>query len=191
VSRGRASDRISWAVDQLAVQPDARVLDLGCGHGVATALIGERLRGGVVVGLDRSEKMIAAAAKRNAAHAAAGRARFVTAEIGDAGLGNHAFDNIVALRFPPLLRGRAGPTLSAVRDHLVAAGALHVVEHPLTADRNSAVTDAIVLRLREYGLHVDSVSERQCQPGVCVVGRVAGSWRRRVFFSIRQPCRSP
>jgi cyclopropane fatty-acyl-phospholipid synthase-like methyltransferase len=174
MSPGSASDRMRWAVDQLDVQPDDRVLDLGCGHGVATALICEHLRDGVVVGLDRSEKMIAVAARRNAAHVAAGRARFVTADIEDVDLGDQRFDKAVAVRFPPLLRGRARATLSAVRAHLVEEGALYVVEHPLARDRKEDVAHAIALRLYEHGFTVDSISaEPGGEPGVCVVASAA------------------
>jgi SAM-dependent methyltransferase len=170
MTASRASDRLRWAVDQLAVQPRDRVLELGCGHGVAITLICEQLRGGVVVGVDRSEKMIAAASRRNAAHITAGRARFVTAEVHEADLGDEPFDKVLAVRFPPLLRGPAGPTLAAVRDHVAEGGALYVIEHSLARDRIKAVTDSIALGLREHGFTADSVrvDERE-GPAVCIV----------------------
>jgi SAM-dependent methyltransferase len=170
MSPSQASDRQRWAVDQLDVQPRDRVLELGCGHGVAVTMICEQLRGGVVVGVDRSPKMIAAARRRNAAHVTAGRARFVTAEIHEADLGDEPFIKALAVRFPPLLRGGAGPTLAAVRHHLAEGGALYVVEHPLARDRIHGVADAIALRLREHDFTVESVVvEERERPAVCVV----------------------
>ena len=165
-----ASERLRWAVERCDIQPQDRVLELGCGHGVAVALICERLDGGVVVGLDRSPKMIAAASKRNAAHVTAGRARFVTAEVGEADLGDERFDKVLAVRFPPLLRGRADATLATARDHLVEGGALYVVEHPLERDRVQGTADAIALRLRQHAFAVDGVVVEQGDlPAVCVV----------------------
>jgi SAM-dependent methyltransferase len=170
MSPGEASDRQRWAVDQLDVQPRDRVLELGCGHGVAVSLICEQLHGGVVVGVDRSQKMIDAASKRNAVHITAGRARFVTAEIQEADLGDEPFNKVLAVRFPPLLRGPAGPTLAAIRDHLAEDGALYVVEHPLARDRLDGLADAIALRLRQHDFTVDSVLvEQREQPAVCIV----------------------
>jgi SAM-dependent methyltransferase len=171
MSPTQASDRQRWAVEQLDVQPRDRVLELGCGHGVAVTLICEQLRGGVVVvGVDRSPKMIAAARRRNAAHVTAGRARFVTAEIHEADLGDEPFNKALAVRFPPLLRGGAGPMLAAVRAQVAEGGALYVVEHALARDRIHGVADAIALRLREHDFTVESVVvEERERPAVCVV----------------------
>jgi hypothetical protein len=74
------------------------------------------------------------------------------------------------VRFPPLLRGQAGPTLDAVRHHVAEGGALYVVEHPPARDRAHAVADAIALRLRQHRFTVESiVVEERERPAVCVV----------------------
>lgn len=54
-------------IEELAPAPGHRVLDIGCGTGVLTALIGERLdaaEGGQAVGVDAAAKMIAVAGRR-------------------------------------------------------------------------------------------------------------------------------
>ena len=92
------SERLRVIVDGLGIRPEARVLEIGCGHGVAATLVCERLRSGRLTAVDRSPKMIEAAARRNAEHVAAGRAEFLVAALERLDLGDRRFDTIFAVR---------------------------------------------------------------------------------------------
>ncbi len=93
------SERLRTVVERLDLRPDDRVLEIGCGHGVAATLVCERLDRGHLTGVDRSAKMIEAAARRNAAYVEAGRAEFLVADLEDLGLpGDRRFDKIFAVR---------------------------------------------------------------------------------------------
>jgi len=92
------TERLRAIVEELGVQPEQRVLEIGCGHGVAASLVCERLQGGRLTAIDRSPKMIAAAARRNAVHVEAGRAEFLVATLEDLDLGERRFDTIFAVR---------------------------------------------------------------------------------------------
>jgi ubiquinone/menaquinone biosynthesis C-methylase UbiE len=92
------SERLRSVVEQLHIRPDDRVLEIGCGHGVAATLVCERLEEGHLTAVDRSAKMIEAATRRNAAYVEAGRAEFLTADLEDLDLGERRFDKIFAVR---------------------------------------------------------------------------------------------
>jgi ubiquinone/menaquinone biosynthesis C-methylase UbiE len=92
------SERLLRIVDALDIRPGERVLEIGCGHGVAATLVCERLDGGHLTAIDRSPKMIAAAARRNAAYVEAGIAEFLVATLEEADFGDRRFDAIFAVR---------------------------------------------------------------------------------------------
>src|SRR5918997_1691378 len=92
------SERLRAVVERLDIRPDDRVLEIGCGHGVAATLVCERLEGGHLTAIDRSAKMIEAATRRNAACIEAGRAEFLVADLEELDLGERRFDKIFAVR---------------------------------------------------------------------------------------------
>jgi ubiquinone/menaquinone biosynthesis C-methylase UbiE len=92
------SARLRAVVERLDVHPHHRVLEIGCGHGVAATLVCERLTAGRYTAIDRSPKMIDAATRRNAQHVVAGTAEFIVAALEDADLGERRFDRIFAAR---------------------------------------------------------------------------------------------
>ena len=93
------SERLRSVVERLDLRPDDRVLEIGCGHGVAATLVCERLEGGHFTAVDRSAKMIEAATRRNAAYVESGMAEFLVADLEDLGiLGDRRFEKIFAVR---------------------------------------------------------------------------------------------
>jgi ubiquinone/menaquinone biosynthesis C-methylase UbiE len=92
------SERLQRVVDELGIRPDDRVLEIGCGHGVAATHVCRRLEGGRLTAVDRSPKMIEAATRRNAAFVADGRVEFLVAALEDLDLGDRRFDKIFAVR---------------------------------------------------------------------------------------------
>jgi SAM-dependent methyltransferase len=82
-TRSSNVQRNRWAVDQLAVRPTDRVLEIGFGPGVAIEALVARVTEGAVHGIDHSELMVRAAARRNAKALAEGRLRLTQASVAD------------------------------------------------------------------------------------------------------------
>ena len=121
---GKASQRLRRAVEGLGVEPDDRVLELGCGHGVAVDLVCRRLTTGRVTAIDRSQKMIDVALRRNAPHVAAGKAVLICTTLEDADFGEERFDKVFGVHFPPYRRD-PDATAALVARLLAPGGAVH------------------------------------------------------------------
>jgi SAM-dependent methyltransferase len=82
-TRSSNVQRNRWAVDQLALRPTDRVLEIGVGPGIAIEALVARVTAGVVHGVDHSQLMVRMAARRNAKAVAEGRLRLSQASVAD------------------------------------------------------------------------------------------------------------
>ena len=169
----KASERFVWAVDTLEIDPADRLLEVGCGHGVAVSLVCERLTTGTITAIDRSPRMIEMAARRNREHVEAGRAVLETVALEDADLGERRFDKIFAFNVAPFwLEPEAA--VGAIRGHLAPDGSAYVFwdARHFAPERPRELGDQLAGRLREGGFAVDRilVEDLRPVPAVCVIG---------------------
>jgi SAM-dependent methyltransferase len=173
----KASERLVWAVHTLKVRPADRVLEVGCGHGVAVSLVCERLTTGKITAIDRSPKMIQMATRRNREHIEAGRAVLEAIALEDAEFGDQRFDKVFAFNAAPFwLQPEAA--LAAVREHLSRNGAVYIfwdARHS-APERARDLANELGDRLRSGGFSVDRVVVKDLRPvpAVCVIGRPRG-----------------
>ena len=88
---------VDWTIDQLLIQPNVRVLDLGCGAGDALAQILHRFDSVHVTGLDRSKTVVRSALKRNQAAVKAGRAKVIEADFRRLPFSDAQFDRVFSI----------------------------------------------------------------------------------------------
>ncbi|CAA9586302.1 MAG: hypothetical protein AVDCRST_MAG87-3992 [uncultured Thermomicrobiales bacterium] len=151
---GPISPRFAWMAALLPLEPDHRVLEVGCGHGIALGLVAERLTSGMVTGVDRSAKMIAAAARRNAAHIEAGRLRLRTASLHELADDPGSFDVVFAMNVAAF-RTRPERDLVAARDLLAPNGTLCLsAQQPPWGKHERTFTDDTTALLKKYGFIV-------------------------------------
>jgi SAM-dependent methyltransferase len=171
---GNASERFVWAVDTLAVRPADRLLEVGCGHGVAVSLVCEKLTTGTIVAIDRSPKMIEMAARRNRGYAEAGRALLEAVALEDADLGRRRFDKVFAFNVAPFwLEPEAA--LGVVRKHLAKDGTFYLfwdARHTAPGRaRDLAEQLGEKVRLGKFSVDRTLIQQLRPVPAVCVVGR--------------------
>ncbi|EMS81393.1 class I SAM-dependent methyltransferase [Desulfotignum phosphitoxidans] len=85
-------------IDHLEIEPDHRILDVGCGTGVVTRMISEKLspeKGGVAIGIDAAGKMIQGAVEKRQGPACT----FRTAAAEALPFENDSFDSVVSTLF--------------------------------------------------------------------------------------------
>ena len=169
----KVSERFVWAVETLKLDPGDRVLEVGCGHGVAVSLVCERLGpGGRVTAIDRSMKMIAAARRRNRLHVKSGRAVLETVALEDVDLGDQRFDKVFAFNVAPFWL-EPNEALAIVREHLAPSGAVYVF-WDARRQSGSDLGKRLSERLRQGGFAIERVLSKKLKPvpAVCVIGRV-------------------
>lgn len=138
----------------MAVTPRDRLLEVGCGHGVAVALVCDRLDSGSILAIDRSATMIEMARRRNAGHVASGVASFRTVALHTADFGAARFDKIYAIHVPVFLRGDPGKELAKVRQHLAPDGRFYLPYQPLRPEQAEQTAGALTSVLTRHGFTV-------------------------------------
>jgi SAM-dependent methyltransferase len=180
--------RNRWAVELLDVQPTDRVIELGCGPGVAVAALATRAIRGLVVGVDQSQVMIRQARRRNRAAIRTGRVRLIHTPVERLSISDGPFDaalavNTVGMWPDPTARLRELARL------LRPGGRIALVSQPrcpgATAATSAAAATELAGLLAEAGFEHHRTELLDLDPpAACVLGRVAprsadGGDRRR------------
>lgn len=147
----RVPERLQWAVQELEVDPEDQILEIGCGPGVALALICEQLSGGRITAIDRSATAVRRAEKRNAAHLASGKAVIEHVELAQFDPAGRQFDVIFAVNVNLFWVRPAPVELRLVTDLLREGGVLSLFYEALDATRADAVAAKVAAVLEQAG----------------------------------------
>ena len=77
----KVSKRLSEIVDALPLKKGMRILEIGCGPGVAAREIANRVENGFVLAIDRSAKAIELARKNSKVEIESGKLKFIKVKI--------------------------------------------------------------------------------------------------------------
>jgi SAM-dependent methyltransferase len=143
-------ERITWAVSVVDPAPDERLVELGCGPGVAAGLVCDRLTTGHLTAVDRSATAVARAAARNADHVARGRLTLVESTVDGLALPAASVTKVFAVNVNVFWTRVPDRELAVLREVLAPGGSLYVLygRGPTGEDR---VTPVIAAALRDGG----------------------------------------
>jgi trans-aconitate methyltransferase len=167
VSTTAPPERIRWAVELLDVQPDDVVLEIGCGGGVAVALICDRLADGHILAIDRSPTMIERAQRRNSGCVAAGRASFRVAPLESAELDEAAFSTIFAINVNLFWVRDPGAELAVLARSLLPDGKLFRFYEPPTVAQVEQTVETLSAALERSGFDTTTTTDGRL---LCVSG---------------------
>lgn len=158
----------------MAVAPTDRLLEIGCGHGIAVGLVCERLADGTITAIDRSAKMIEVASRRNAGHVSSGRAVFRTVALEDADFPGERFDKVFAVNVNLFWTRTPTAELALIRRLLAPGGALYLFYEPPDATRAKDLTGRLAPMLADQGYRT-TILTGTTSTGAALVGVVAKS----------------
>jgi SAM-dependent methyltransferase len=148
----KPSERFVWAVETMALDPADRVLEVGCGHGVAVSLVCER----------------------NREYVEGGRAVLKTAALEKADFGDQRFDKVFAFNVAPFWL-QPKEALGIVRRHLARDGAVYLFwdARHTQPGRARDLADRLSerIRLAEFSVNQVLVKDLRPVPAVCVIGQ--------------------
>lgn len=175
--RFKNRERIDWAVEMMAIQAGDEVLELGCGPGVATQLICEKLQTGKMLAMDRSAIMTAMAASLNGNALKRHVLKLYTGLLSDEGFPAGTFDKVFAINVS-LFWTDTNAELKRIQAKLKQGGTFYLFHQPpLTTDRQAAqaFAEKMLPQIKGAGFENVSVIYKALKPVpvVCLVCKTA------------------
>ena len=155
----------------LDVVADDRILEVGCGPGVAVTLICERLDGGQITAIDRSATAIARTRARNAEHVAAGRAVLQQVDLAGFRAARGMFDKAFAVDVSVFWTGSAVAECAVLAHVLRRRGVLRLVYGGPAPHSVRDVAPSITANLERHGFTTE-VTFHPTDAMICITGRL-------------------
>lgn len=167
----RARNR--WTIEVLNVRRDDRVLEIGCGPGLALRWLSELTVDGFVAGIDHAEVMVQQARRRNAKALEAGKVCVRQQAVEELVLLNlpAPFDKIMAVNVQ-MFWDEPVAVLKNLRRFLRPGGCIALTYQPRTADATDAAARArgaeIVAQLEQAGFTAVRTVFKAMKPVGCI-----------------------
>jgi len=173
--RGSNLARNRWTVDLLNLGANDRVLEIGCGPGVALELVLARGKGVSAVGIDHSKVMIAQARKRNRGAVKKGRLKLIEGTLEALPADSAPFDKAFSINLIQFVDDKAA-FAARVKSLLKPGGVFATTFQPRSAKATRADALDMAARVSKLLTAAGFTSVRTEEldlkpvPAVCVAG---------------------
>lgn len=164
-------ERIRWAVEVLSVQPQEKILEIGCGNGHAVELICNQLSSGKIIGIDRSAKALRTAEINNRGCIDAGKAELINIDIASLKL-KEVFDKIFAINVNVFWTGLNGE-IAALSTLMSSSSRLYLFYEPPSLSQLEKVVKNATQYLRDQKFEILDVLRKPLtsNEGVCIIAK--------------------
>jgi len=168
-------DRFQWAAEIMDVNPDDRILEIGCGAGVAATILAASLTTGTITAIDQSESMIKKAPTRNAALAATGKAIFIPVSLTNMST-TKQYTKIFAFNVS-LFWKDASKELEIVKKLLAPKGKLYIFHQPppgVAMAFNKTIATKVTKALEQENFTILNIVHKRMSPApvVCITAGI-------------------
>jgi protein-L-isoaspartate O-methyltransferase len=154
----KSTERFTWAIEILNVKPSDKILELGCGTGVAAEMIAAFLQDGHLIAIDRSGTMIDKARKKNSKYIREKKITFRTVELAKFHARDQVFDKIFAFNVNLFwAQKEIEAEADVLRPHLTNAGRLYLFYQPPSEQILKKITASIRNNLEAQRWKIEEV----------------------------------
>jgi len=166
--------RNEWTLSLLDIQPDDRLLEVGCGPGALIQALAVKATAGFVVGVDLSPTMLQQASKRNAQAIREGRVRLEGGSATALPFEEASFDKALSANSLPFWPDQE-TEVREMRRVLRPGGVIAIILQPRWARTESEVKQigaGLVALLSQVGFHQARMEFKPMRPiaSVCALG---------------------
>ena len=166
------SSRFLWMAEILELNPDDRILEIGCGAGVAVEQIAMRLKGGSITAIDRSKPMISKAMIRNERFIQEKKAEFILTELAQLPEGTRRYDKIFAFNVNLFWTKKYfSNETQIIKSHLGGKGRLYLFYQPPDASDAKRISNLVSKNLASHGFEVVETVYDKTVHSCCIVSR--------------------
>ena len=166
-------ERFAWMAEILEITPDDRLLEIGCGAGLAVAQIAPALSGGSITAIDRSRPMLSKAISRNEKYVKEKTVRFFLADLSDFDEGGYAYNKIFAFNVNLFwTKDSIGREMDVIKDNLTKRGCLYLFYQPPSVARMNALGKRVTENLQRNGCQVMEIMYEKSVASCCIRSRV-------------------